>query len=125
MREVLSTTIQELDGSELMWNEAEDFQAEVGILRASKNGWSRSARRKGKGSAMVLEGDPAPAGDPTPSVEQAGLLLEATVSVRLEGEQVKVEAEWTQGFDGARKDWTTLWAYLIRRLVDRAKETGP
>lgn len=123
VKQVLSVTIEELDGSTVDWVKSRDAKAEVGTLQARKNGWSRSARRKGKDSAVVRDGEPMPAGArPSSSADEKTFLLEAMVTMRVEDRQVKVEAEWTKGFDRARKDWATLWAYLIRRLVDRAKE---
>lgn len=72
---------------------------------------------------MATDGDStAGATGPSPSTEQGTFLLEAVVTIKTKGQQVEVKAEWTKGFDRARKDWATLWAYLIRRLVDRAKE---
>nr|CRX79130.1 hypothetical protein ls5930a1_00173 [Leucosporidium scottii]CRX79207.1 hypothetical protein ls5931a1_00046 [Leucosporidium scottii] len=124
VKEVLALTVDDLDGSDLGWREPSDPKVEVGILQASKNGWSRSARRNGKGSAMATDEDYTIGGATGPSGihKQGGLLLEAVVTIKMEGQQVKVEAEWTKGFDRARKDWATLWAYLIRRLVERAKQ---
>jgi hypothetical protein len=124
VKEVLSLTLDDLDGSDLGWREPSDPEVEVGTLQASKNGWSRSARRKGKGSATATDEDYTIGGATGPSGtdKQGGLLLEAVVTIKVEGQQVKVEAEWTKGFDRARKDWATLWAYLIRRLVERAKQ---
>ncbi|ORY85965.1 hypothetical protein BCR35DRAFT_277643 [Leucosporidium creatinivorum] len=123
VKEVLSTTIGELEGSGLVWSQEAADVKETGTLQARKNGWSRSARRKGKGSAMATEGDlTLSIASPSEFAQKEDVLLEAVVSIKLEGQQVKVEAEWTKGCDRARKDWATLWAYLIRRLVDRAKE---
>lgn len=95
------------------------------MLRATKNSWSRSARRgtgkKGE-TDLAIDNESSSAQvlpSPDTSVDP---LLTATITVKLEGEQVKVEAEWTTGLDQARQDWTTLWAYVIRKLADKAKD---
>lgn len=112
VRSTLDSILGALDGVILDWGDEEPLR---GFLRASRNSWSRSARRgKAQESDSAMEVDSP--------VSPTSLLLVATLMVKLDGEQVKVEAEWTMGFDRARKDWTTLWAYVIRKLADRAKE---
>lgn len=107
---MLSEVVEGIDGSELLW-----FETGNGALRASKNGWSRSARRGVMKEGVAMEVEVEVEGDTTPP------LLGARFEVKMEGQQVKVVAEWIWGLDRARKDWSGLWAFLIRKLGDRAK----